>query len=536
MIVGTIFILVTFMLTYTFGSFYFTSKDIQTALKVDGLKLTVVQMQQVIADICATKATDGLTKADTLAETFHEQLEELKNIDPQRLDDYEAIETVFKDFYITGKKMAQVYIANISTTGNLIMAEFDKAAQEINQQIDSIRKDKLQNADVFDALFTTLRNILLVGAVVFLISVSLSFVMSKKITEPIKNVLAQMEVAGQGDLQAHVEVQGKDETARLAKAFNEMLEKQRKIVYQVLQTAQAVLASSQELSATAQDSKIRMQEITNAVEEISAGMEENASNAEETKAVTEQVAENTAIVAEQAHKGALASQQVRELSLEGRKDVQQNLETMKSIELVTADIANAIEQLRLSSEKIGSISNTISSIAEQTNLLALNAAIEAARAGEQGKGFAVVAEEVRKLAAESSNAVDGISDLVSSIQAEIATAVAKMQRGAREVAVGKEVSYKVETEFERLEQSVIQLDSIMETIAASAQAQSLAVKQVAEAISAISVTTNQVATNSASVTGYVESQNTIMNQLSSASEELAKMAENLTELVQDFKV
>ncbi|WP_267238547.1 methyl-accepting chemotaxis protein, partial [Vibrio vulnificus] len=45
-------------------------------------------------------------------------------------------------------------------------------------------------------------------------------------------------------------------------------------------------------------------------------------------------------------------------------------------------VVETMEQLQLSSGKIGEIVGVIEGIAFQTNLLALNAAVEAARAGE----------------------------------------------------------------------------------------------------------------------------------------------------------
>lgn len=96
----------------------------------------------------------------------------------------------------------------------------------------------------------------------------------------------------------------------------------------------------------------------------------------------------------------------------GSSTVEETVQVVRGIANDLEAVSSDIGALSTQSERINSIVQVIRGIADQTNLLALNAAIEAARAGEQGRGFAVVADEVRNLAARTSQATVEINDVV----------------------------------------------------------------------------------------------------------------------------
>lgn len=120
----------------------------------------------------------------------------------------------------------------------------------------------------------------------------------------------------------------------------------------------------------------------------------------------------------------------------GAEVVRTTVNVMKEIAVELGDAAAEIEAVSQQSEKISNIVQTIGSIAEQTNLLALNAAIEAARAGEQGRGFAVVADEVRNLAARTSQATVEIVEVVRHNNELAQKAVSSMQISQQQTEEG----------------------------------------------------------------------------------------------------
>lgn len=124
-------------------------------------------------------------------------------------------------------------------------------------------------------------------------------------------------------------------------------------------------------------------------------------------------------------------------------------------------MSTKIEQLVDLATEVGRIVESVQGIANQTNLLALNAAIEAARAGEHGKGFSVVASEVRNLADDTKQNLEGMRQFVNDIHEAAKEGKESMERT---IASTEKMSEKIDVVSTTISENITMLHEVIEEV------------------------------------------------------------------------
>jgi methyl-accepting chemotaxis protein len=359
----------------------------------------------------------------------------------------------------------------------------------------------------------------------------------RSITVPMAHLMGSAEMLGAGDLRLQQAGRGemKREFAALSGAFDGMAAKLRHIVGQTVTTAERISAFASDLSSISEEVAASSGEVATAMVGIASGAESQSHGLQAAQDALGEMKRGAGEIANASMMVSGLSEQIYLVAAGSRKEVSTALQRLLEIREVVQTSANQVTELEQTSAQIDRFVETITGIARQTNLLALNAAIEAARAGEHGRGFAVVAEEVRKLAEGSARAAQEVAQNVGAIRSRITGVVGTMAQGQTKVADVEHVSKGADSALEQILAAVDGVRLAAGQVQEAVERNRSAMDGVEAAVAEVASTSESHAASAEEVSAAAEEQSAATQEMSASSAELLHAAQQMRDLVSEFR-
>ncbi|MCY6354171.1 methyl-accepting chemotaxis protein [Clostridium sp. ZS2-4] len=380
-----------------------------------------------------------------------------------------------------------------------------------------------------------------VQILVTVIFIILGMIVGKFISKNIKDPLIKMkehaeQIAG-GNLSYKNSIKRKDEFGQTAEALNNACIVLNETISSVKDESYTILESSDEIKQMFEKVNQQVQQVTAFTEEISESMQQSSAGVEEAASMTVAIKEDVSSTAEKAKEGLDLALNIQKKAENINEDASRAMEHVEGIyEDSKEKLEKAIQDAKVV-ENISEMADSILEISQKTNLLALNAAIEAARAGEQGRGFAVVAEEVRKLAEQSSQAVEGIQVNVK----KVLNAVNELSNSSEFVL--KLLEKDVLKDYEKLIDVSVQykqdgtiVKNIIENFAQISENIAISMDQMAKGMEDIASSVTEVANASEEIAENVSEVNENHSLILDDARKNVTSAEQLSEVIKKFNI
>lgn len=363
-----------------------------------------------------------------------------------------------------------------------------------------------------------------------------AYILIKKIILVIDKVKVQLTRVAQGDLTGKLEgriSQRNDELGAMVRNTNIAMDSFRSSMLSVKDTTDAVESGSTDMKEKTENAVNANEQVATAIGNVAAEVSQQAS-------AVDQMIENVASLADAGKAVSTAVEEALQYmkQLDGNSaDMKAKMESMSEesahMDVNVQEISDKIDVTSKGIQEMETILGSIEEIASETNLLALNASIEAARAGDAGRGFAVVADSIKGLSENTSNELENIRKIISTLVENFKECekcielVVKSNQSSTEstkdviesfriinndvVSTNEKLTVVHETD-EKMMKDIMEIDSQVKVIGQAAESNAAATQEITASSEELTALLTNISSTCNSMTGYVDNLVKDMNQ------------------------